>query len=143
MGIAANRLRRVQGLVKSVKHARRLVRASPYAVGLWGVEAVGLTPSFLCAFRTRVAAASGINQARRCPTTAIYVAFGLDPLEDLMRRMLVSFYSWAAVIPIRRLAPAWKVIHDGLVHDGLFTWSKAEGHIGALIGMLHHIGWSA
>ena len=37
MGVAKIRLRRACGLVKSCRRARKLIRASPYAVGLWGV----------------------------------------------------------------------------------------------------------
>ena len=110
----------VSRLVAITKRARRLVRASPFTCGLWGVEAVGITSSVLAAFRTRVAAASRLHQAQRCATTAIYLAFGLDPLEDILRRAVVSFFSWASTVPLQGTCP-------GLGHN--LSGCYEQGHI--------------
>ena len=85
------RLFKIRGLVKSTRAARRLVRASPCASALWGMEGTGLSPSMLHSLRTQVASASGIGSPSRCATTAIAFAFGKDPAIEVFERFLKAF----------------------------------------------------
>ena len=47
--------------------------------GLWGIESIGLSPSALASFRSRVASAAATGASQRCTTTAIHLAYGDGP----------------------------------------------------------------
>ena len=142
--IATSRLHRARRLVKANRVARRLVRPSPYAGGMWGIEGTGISPSLLDKFRAQVAGASGINAASRCATTTIRIAFEVDLAEVLFGKLVGAFFRWTVDPQLSRdrLRSAWRVA-IGLVidKDGSPLFSRVVGPIAALAASLTTLGW--
>ena len=82
--------KRPGGSPKKDKKARRLIRSGSIPQALWGVEALGLSRQQLKPLRAAAAAATGINQTQRCPTTAIAITFERDPAEEVIFRQVSS-----------------------------------------------------
>ena len=74
----------------------------------------------LQSFRTQVAAASGIESKGRCATTAIAVAFKVDPAIELFKRLLVAFARWSrdVLVVVERLRSAWRSAYAVIVKPG-------------------------
>ena len=101
------RLRRSRWLVRINSKCRQTVRGNALSCGLWGVDAMGLAPRRIEELRAATAGASGINQSRRCPTTAIRAAFGRDPAAEIASRMVATWVKWLARGQGKDIWEAW------------------------------------
>ena len=100
-----------------------LLRPAAYST-FWGVEAGGFTAAQIEDIRTRTACAVGINQARRCVTTAIVLGVGLDPWEEVLTRCLLA---WTDVLVngiTGALMLAWRCAADEVLGRG---WRLTPG----------------
>ena len=136
-------IRRLRPLVRCAKIARKLMRGSPFSVGFWGVESTGIAPSMLQAFRTQVASASGIDAKGRCATTAIALAFKVDPAIELFSRLLTAFARWSCDVSVvvERLRIAWRAAYELIVQPEGPDFSKVTGPVGAVIASVASVGW--
>ena len=79
---------RVVRIAHISRAARKLYRSGTFPQGTWGHAIVGFAPSRLKVLRQLAAAATGINQAQRCLTSAVSFGFGKrsDPWPRLYER---------------------------------------------------------
>ena len=119
------------------------MRGSPYAVVFGGVEATGIAPTMLQQFRAQVASASGVSAAGRCATTAIALAFKVDPAIELFRRLLVAFARWScdALLEVSRLRVAWRKAFEVMIGPHGPNFAKVTGPMGAVIASVASVGW--
>ena len=128
---------------------RKVGRTNPYAAALWGCEIIGIAPSQMKRYSAQAAAATGINQAQRCATTAIHIGFGQHPAVDALCRHVVGFLRYmrrqgyaVAAIP-GRIRVAWTCAKDKILALGTdaVKWNLVHGPMGALIAQLSDFGW--
>ena len=144
---AGVRLRQTRGLVREDRRARKLVTTGASPVAMYGVELLGLAPTWVRRFRAAMAAASGINQHQRCATTAVWISFGRDPLLQAIRRMLVCWFRYFDAVRgiALDLRTAWRKGHARLFRKASSAfapaWQLVTGPITALIASLSQLGW--
>ena len=83
------------------------------AAGLWGVDALGLSPRQLTWWRTAFAASTGIRARERCATTAIAASGLCDPAVSITLRILDAFQEPLCL----RLLDASKAQIFGFIYD--------------------------
>merc|ERR1712194_740644 len=118
-------------------------RASPIASALWGVEGSGISPTMLSSLRAQVAGASGIGSPCRCATTAIYIAYKVDPAVEVFTRLLRSFHRWIfdPVHVWEQLRAVWRKVYKHVVVDGQAMFQRVVGPMGAVIASIASLGW--
>ena len=128
MRSAGERLSRVKWLSKVCWKASKVGRGNPFAVALWGVEVLGGAPYTMKNFRAQAAAATGMLQAQRCATMAIHIGYGMDPVVEVIRRQLVSFFRYIrqtalACAPLAaKYRVAWRAARERILLDGQVRW---------------------
>ena len=85
---------KIKSLTKVNKRARRLAAAAGLSKATWGQAYLGLAPSMLEKLRADMAGATGINQAGRCKTTAIAVAYGSHKHDPAVKLAKDTVLSW-------------------------------------------------
>ena len=118
------RLYTISRLSKLDRAARKLTRTGALPQALWGSEIIGICRTTRARLRSSVAGASGINQASRCATTAITLAFDRDPEVEYIRRH-VGFWLRSLTFITRSLSlreawgDAYKQVVSGQKHVGI------------------------
>ena len=88
---AHSRITNVARLSRITRGARKLVPTRAIPLAAWGAEAVGLPPTRIAALRRRAAAGTGLVQARRCATMAIFIAYQTDPEDTIVSNAITSW----------------------------------------------------
>ena len=88
---AHRRITNIARLSKITRRARRLVPTGAIPLAVWGAEAVGLPPTRIAELRRRAAAGTGLTQARRCATMAIFIAYDIDPEVTIVSNAITSW----------------------------------------------------
>ena len=135
-------MKRTRGLARIDRRARRLIDTGAMAATMWGAETLGLGPTRTKRIRAGMAGATGLNQAQRCATTAVWVAGLIDPAVRTVKQLLgawMRLLGWKGITPNMR--KAWREAHKKIVRMGKVAWSAVRGPIGALIATLSGHGW--
>ena len=97
------RLYTISRLTKLDRAARKLTRTGALPLAFWGSEILGIYLTTRSRLRSSVAGATGINQASRCATTAIRIAFVRDPeVENISRIVGVWFVPFLSLLDLSR-----------------------------------------
>ena len=107
---------RTRGLTKVDRRARKLLATGALPATLWGSETLGVAPTRLRQIRTCLAGATGLTQAQRCATTAVWVAGLPDPAVAHVRQCIGAWFrhlAWRGVTEAMRRA--WRVVHGQLL----------------------------
>ena len=151
---ACVRLDGTRKLVKVAKKARRLAPSGALPAAIYGVECSGMAPSRVSWFRTQMASATGITQAGRCATTALRLAFGRDPAEEIVARSLFAWFRHfrakggvQAALRVAWRAACQRILVGGWQENPLsmdqpkVRWGRVTGPLSALIATLTGYGW--
>ena len=145
------RLARIAPLAKAVRAARNLVTTGAFPQALWGAASMGLAPSALAKLKSQSAAATGINAAGRCASTAIALAFGerADPqVAAVSQQVSLWMDIWKADSGLRALSTRhWSVMVNRVLRDSIghplkqSAWNSVFGQMGATIAMMTDQQW--
>ena len=113
------------------------------------LNSLALPPSALIRLRASTAAASGIVTAGRCATTAIAIAYGQDPAEDVVSRIVKSLVATVHALSedLPELRVAWRNAFAKVVwgvtpqYAGNIRWQCVTGPLAAAIATLTMWGW--
>ena len=136
------RLYTISRLTKLDRAARKLTHTGVLPQALWGSEILCICPTTRARLRSSVAGANGINQASRCATTAISLAFDRDPEVKYIRRV-VGFWHRSLTFIIRSLSlrEAWRDAYKQIVSGQKASWHFVNGPISAVIAGLTPHDW--
>ena len=144
----AARFARISPLARTVRAARRLSSTGALPQAVWGASTLGMSPSVLSALVRQVAAATGIQAAGRCASTAIALTMGVakDPrVASVVNQLQLWIDLWRLDSSARALTVRhWTAMHSYLMGDdaGAAMWSKVAGPWSATVAVMTDLGWN-
>ena len=146
---AGRRLGRIAPLARSVRAARTLARTGALPQAVWGATVLGLSPTALSRLRTQFAAATGVQAAGRCATTAIALAVGPmnDPAIKLVLDQVTLFTDlWRYDASLRALTVRhWNALVTSTLGEvgeqEVSVWNRVGGPVSATVAALTDYGW--
>ena len=136
------RVWRIKGLNRVNKKCAKLINTGAWPQATYGKEAFGISPAQMRQVRALAAAAATGEAPGKCPTTAIWLSLGpeQDPMIRLVEDIIHMWFSLWGTMDMVDVSRAWWTA-KGRFFTSPSPWSTVKGPVGAIIGILHNIGW--
>ena len=143
---AAARFKKVAGLTRAVRAARKLAHTGALPAALWGSITIGVSPTSLSHLRSQFAAATGIAGRGRCATTAIAISAGPngDPgITTVVDQLSLYIDLWRFDASLRAAAMRYWSSMRASVFSGetVSVWNRVSGPLSATVATLEDQGW--
>ena len=141
------RVKKVIGLAKVNRSARRLFVASVFTQKTFAHQISGLFMSEVLNLRRQAANYSGIFQAGRCLTVSLAVAYGPrgDPHARILKELFALYFKtvdwWLSNRSCDDLRSAWMCIKKCVLANNGIHRDKVSGILGNVICTLAEIKW--
>ena len=136
---AAKRSIKVHSVSRKTRSARKLFRSGVFAQKTWGHQSTGMELSVIQETRVQAGKCSGINNACRCLTIAIFLSYGRrgDPWQIIVKQTLELYFQllrYYTSDSVREdLRYAWSDIKSRVLHKGKILWKLCHGIVGVVI----------
>jgi hypothetical protein len=141
---AATRTKKLGGIIRVLKSARKLVWTTARMQAAWGHQAHGMAPTEVEKLRKSLLKATGFRKAGGCATLVFMLHLpGKDPLQTIPIELISTWTEIAAKLDPSDMERAWVHNVSRLKKAGHRRWNKVFGHMAAVAATLQDKGWDA